>query len=408
MKILIIAHDVGSKEMGMLYRPYYIAQGLKARGHDVEIITASYSRVRRFNPEIGKDLETHLVEDIPYHWLKSLKFSGNSLQRAVGMLLFSTKLWWHANSFARRFPADAIVASSPHPLIIWGAARIAKLSRGKLFFEVRDIWPLSMHELSGMKTSHPFYILCQMAEDFAYKKSNKVISLLPYAWEHMKTRGLPHERFVCIPNGFDETDLLKRQNLPPEVTQTLQEFKKRFPMIVGYAGAHSLANSLGSLLEAFSLLQDRYPVGLVLVGDGSEKANLVMEAQRRGLKNVLFLDPVSKFQVFSVLDFFDIAYIGLKKSPLFKFGISPNKLIDYMSMGKPILYAIDTDRDPVVESQCGVKVPSDDPKALAEAIIQMSTYQAAQLDQMGAKGQAWVKENLSYPKLLDQYEELLH
>lgn len=173
MKVLIIAHDVGSKEMGMLFRPYYIAQGLKARGHEVEVITASYSRVRRINPVIKSDLETQVIEGVPYHWIKSLKFSGNTLQRALGMFLFSFKLWWYARYFAKRFKADAVIASSPHPLVIWGAARIAKITGGNLFFEVRDIWPLSMHELSGMKTTHPFYILCQWAEDFAYKHSKK-------------------------------------------------------------------------------------------------------------------------------------------------------------------------------------------------------------------------------------------
>lgn len=404
MKVLIIAHDVGSKEMGMLFRPYNIAQGLKARGHQVEVLTASYSRVRTKNPEINHDLQVTEVEGLPYHWIKSLKFSGNTLQRALGMFLFSWKIWCHANYFAKKLNPDAVIASSPHPLIIWGAYRIAKKSKARLYFEVRDIWPLSMHELSGMNKSHPFYVLCQWAEDFAYNKSNKVISLLPYAYEHMSTRGLEEKKFVCIPNGYDSKEVEEKIPLSESMSHRIEEFKKSYPFIVGYAGAHSLANSLGACVEACIQLEDK-KIGLILVGDGSEKEALKQKAQ--GHKNILFLDPVSKGQALTVIDSFDLAYIGLKKSPLFKYGISPNKLIDYMALEKPVLYAIDTDRDPVQESNCGLRVPSDSVPSIVAAIEKISSLSLAERKSMGARGLKWVQENISYPILLDKYEQTL-
>ncbi|UOF02230.1 glycosyltransferase family 4 protein [Bdellovibrio reynosensis] len=407
MKVLIIAHDVGSKEMGMLFRPYHIAQGLKSRGHEVEIITASYSRVRRVNPSIENDLECSQVEGIKYHWLKSLKFSGNSLQRALGMFLFSFKLWWYSSYFAKILKADAVIASSPHPFIIWGAHKIARKAGGNLFFEVRDIWPLSMGEIGGMHKKHPFYILCQMAEDYAYKNSKKVISLLPYAFEHMESRGLKKEKFVFIPNGFDDDFIKNRQSLAPELQTDLAHFKEKHCCLVGYVGAHGAANSLESIITAFSLIPKESKIGLVLVGDGSEKKMLISKAEKLGLDNILFLNPVSKYQIPSVLDFIDIAYIGLKKSTVFKFGVSPNKLIDYMAMGKPILYAIDTERDPVSESNCGYKVPSDQPDGLAKAIIDVCSKPIDELHSKGQKGKDWVEKNISYSVLLTRMEDTL-
>lgn len=403
MKVLIIAHDVGSEKMGMLFRPYYIAQGLKKRGHEVEIISASYSRVRKTNPKVKNDLEKHLIEGIPYHWLKSLRFSGNSIRRAIGMALFSAKLWWYAPYFARIFKADAVIASSPHPLIAWGANRISKLTQGNFFFEVRDIWPLSLNELGGMSTKHPFYLLCQAAEDYAYRNAKKVISLLPYAFEHMQTRGLKKENFICIPNGLDELEV--KEALSPEIAKKILDFKKNHDTLVCYAGAHSLANSLESLIYAFSLLKEEKNLGLVLIGDGSEKEKLLYKSQNLNLTNVLFLDPISKKQIPTLLDMIDIAYIGLKKTPLFKHGISPNKLIDYMASGKAILYAIDTDRDPVQESQCGIKVKSDNPESIKEGILSLHKLNRSELTEMGEKGRAWVMSNLRYSVLLNQYEK---
>lgn len=402
MKVLIIAHDIGSKEMGMLFRPYYIAQGLKEKGLTVEVITASYSSVRRINPTISYNLECHNIDGILYHWIKSIPFKGNSIQRAIGMIWFSFKLWWFAEYFKNKIKPDAVIASSPHPFVIWGAHRIAQKSKADLYFEVRDIWPLTMHELSGMNPKHPFYVICQWAEDFAYRKSKKVISLLPYAYEHMKTRGLAKEKFVFIPNGFDENDIKNKQPLNKTMLKTIINFKKQYPFVVGYTGAHGLANSLTTLIDALNLLKNNNRIGLILIGSGSERNRLIEKTKLLNLKNILFLEPVSKQQVMSVLEHFDIAYIGLKKSDLFKFGVSPNKLIDYMALAKPVIYAIDSERDPVQESGCGFKVESDNPENLAITIEKMSKMEPLFLHELGQKGYRWVKANISYDVLIEK------
>lgn len=407
MKVYIISHDAGSKKLGMLFRPYFIAQGLKKIGHDVQVIAGSFSHVRRVNPEVKKDLEVHTIEGITYHWLKTLSYFGNSGKRALGLFIFSIKLWLFAGYFARKFAADVVIASSPHPLMVWGAHRLAKKLNAKFIFEVRDIWPLSMFELSGMKKNHPFYILCQWAEDYAYKHADTVVSLLPYAYEHMQTLGLKQEKFVCIPNGFDQTEWDKRRPLNSETFKKIEAFKKKFPFVVGYAGLHSSAYSLSYLIEAFSILSSNNSIGLILVGDGPDKLALIDKAQKLNLKNILFLDPITKEEVPHFLEQIDVAYISLKKTPLFKYGISPNKLIDYMAAAKPILYAIDTERDQVQESNCGVHVDPHNPEQIAASILQMAHTDKPQLRQMGERGRKWLKDHVDYNVLIRKYETLL-
>ena len=89
----------------------------------------------------------------------------------------------------------------------------SKKYKAKLIFEVRDIWPLSLIEIGGFKNSHPFIWLLQKTEDFAYKVSDYVVSVLPYAFEHMKNHGLNIERFRYIPNGIEiNEELVKVYN----------------------------------------------------------------------------------------------------------------------------------------------------------------------------------------------------
>ena len=54
--------------------------------------------------------------------------------------------------------------------------------------------------------------------------------------------------------------------------------------------------------------------------------------------------------------------------PALRFGVSPNKLYDYMAAGRPVLFAADAANQPVQEADCGRTVAPEDPAALAAAI----------------------------------------
>ena len=76
------------------------------------------------------------------------------------------------------------------------------MARAKLVFEVHDLWPLSPIELSGMSPRHPFIVLCQKAEDDAYRDADVVVSMLPKVHAHMASRGLDLKKLHIVPNGI--------------------------------------------------------------------------------------------------------------------------------------------------------------------------------------------------------------
>ena len=103
----------------------------------------------------------------------------------------------------------------------------------------------------------------------------------------------------------------------------------------------------------------------------------------------------------------DILYIGLKKEPIFRFGVSPNKVMDYMMAGKPVLYAIESSNSPVSESGCGICVPSSDPDSIYKSILTFLSLTNIQRQQIGTKGTSYILEKHTYKRLSGQFISVL-
>ena len=71
MNILLINHYAGSPEMGMEFRPYYMAKEWVKMGHVVTIIAGDYSHLRKTNPSVEHDFQEEEVDEIKYVWIKT-------------------------------------------------------------------------------------------------------------------------------------------------------------------------------------------------------------------------------------------------------------------------------------------------------------------------------------------------
>jgi glycosyltransferase involved in cell wall biosynthesis len=401
MRILLINHYAGSVRHGMEYRPYYLAREWINQGHSVTILAASTSHVRSVQPKVGTTRTAELIDGIQYVWFPAPKYQGNGVGRVMNMASFVAQLWRTANRIAEEFRPDIVVASSTYPMDIWPARRIATKGGARLVFEVHDLWPLSPIELGGMSKWHPFIQLVQWAEDYAYRHSDVVISMLPKAAEYMTSRGMRPSAFHYVPNGVERTEWVDPAPLPGQIDDSLRRIRHRGLPIVAYAGAHGLANALDVLLDAAKLLEGIAEI--VLVGDGPERDHLARRVANEALQNVTMFPSIPKRAIPAFLAAIDIAYLGLQSQPLFRFGISPNKLMDYMMAAKPIVMAIDAGNDPVGEAKCGITVPPGNPSAIRDAVAELAVKTKELRDELGLNGRKFVIERHSYEVLARQF-----
>ena len=418
MNILYINHYAGSPALGMEYRPYYLAREWVRLGHRVHMLAADYSHVRARQPQrkavdsmsgstFGNTPDDEAIDGIAYRWYSTPPYQGNGLGRVRNIGAFLRGVWADTPRLVHDFKPAVVIASSTYPMDIWVARRIARQAGAKLVYEVHDLWPLSPIELSGMSPHHPFALLCQKAENDAYRDADVVVSMLPKVHGHMAAHGLDLRKLHIVPNGIA---LDEWQGLPPplreDVTQAIAAAQAAGKTVVGYAGSMGLPNSLDTLLDAAALLRAS-PLHIVMVGDGHERQRLGQRVSAEGLHNVTMLPPIPKAQVPSLLAAVDMATLAWQRVPIYRFGIAPNKLMDYMMAGVPVLHAVEAGNDPVAEAQCGLTVVPEAPQAMADGLLRLAALPAHERGAMGARGRAFVLAKHTYAVLARRFLDAL-
>ncbi len=408
MNIVYLNHYAGTPALGMEYRPYYLAREWVRLGHQVTMIAAGHSHVRTRQPDLaGADERTESIDGIHYHWIATPTYRGNGWGRLRNIAAFLRGVWRRTAGIVAGVKPDVVIASSTYPMDIWVARRMARLAGAMLVFEVHDLWPLSPIELSGMSPRHPFALLCSWAERDAYRDADVVVSMLPKVHQHMASRGLALHKLVIVPNGISPDDWQgEPEPLREDVAAALRHARAQWHTVVGYAGSMGEPNALDTLLDAMRMLEGD-PISLVMVGDGHLRAHLASRMAAEGLHRITLLPPIPKSQIPSFLAAIDVAYIGWQRVPIYRFGIAPNKLMDYMMAARVVLHSVEAGNDPVAEAGCGITCVPADAAVVAASLRELATLAPAQLEAMGERGRAFVLREHTYPALARRFVDAM-
>ncbi len=234
----------------------------------------------------------------------------------------------------KAFKPDVVIVSSLSILTFITGVFLKKWLKIPLVIEIRDIHPLTIVEVGNYSPANPAIRLLKMVEKYGYKNADLFVSALPKADEHIGSIVKKPFKFHWIPQGVDlnfykHTQGAALNDLIP---------KKEGDFIIGYAGTLGKANALDSVFKAASALQKTHPaIKFIFIGDGPLK-NQFQETYKN-LDNIIFFPTVSKLQLQQCFKNIDILINTWLDIPIYRFGISPNKWIDYMYASKPVLVA---------------------------------------------------------------------
>lgn len=374
-------------------RHFHLAQHLLNQGWNTTIIASAFVTDSDREPlKVGENGKLELRDGVPFLWVKTAAYSGNGSGRMLNMLTYTWQVLKHATTKDLPKP-DVIIGSSVHPFAALAGALLAKRRKVPFIFEVRDLWPQTLIDMGRLQEKSLVTWVLRKLERWLYRRADRIIVLLPKAWEYIEPLGIERERVVWIPNGV-EMALYPSQ---PAQEETSEE-ESGFTFM--YFGAHGQANGLDNVLQAMWLVQEQSTdknITLRLIGDGPLKPVLIEQAEKMGLSNVQFEEAVPKNMIPSLAaqaDAFVISVLDLPK--LYRFGISMNKLFDYLAAAKPIIISSSAANNPVEESSGGITIAPDNPKALADAIVRLSGMPLSVRQEMGRNGRSYVEKNHSF------------
>ncbi len=337
------------------------------------------------------------VDGVDVHWVRTLKFEGaKSFGRMLSWLDFELRLFLFPK---HHLPSpDVVIVSSLSLLTIFNGLWLKLRYRCRLVFEVRDIWPLTIIEEGGFSPCNPLVMGLAAVERLAYRRADVIVGTMPNLAAHVSQVARRHAPVHCIPFGVDADMFEKTQPLPAGWAD-LHVPEGKF--VVCHAGTIGVTNALGVLFECARLMQDRTDVHFLIVGEGYLRPKF--EAECADLDNVTFTGPVAKDQVQAVLAHSDVTYFSVLPSKVWSYGLSLNKVIDYMLAGKPILASYSGYPTMIDEAGSGTSVPAGDAGALRAEILRLAVMAPGDRAVMGDRGRKWLLQNRAYRTLAQNY-----
>ncbi|MFC4077402.1 glycosyltransferase family 4 protein [Salinithrix halophila] len=400
MRIWIANHYAVPPNIGGITRHYELGrEWAEKEGAEVTLWLSSFNHSRRrfIDDESKRELET--VKGLEMCWLWSFPHSVNDFRRVLNMVSFAV-LFFLAGLFRRR--PDVLFASSPHLLTPFAGWLLSRLKRCPFVLEVRDLWPDTLTKMGGLQNPAMVKALTWL-ESFLYRRSDKIIVLTEYQRRFIAAKGINPEKISLIPNGIVvgswESDADKRQECRRRMGVAPYQF------VALYAGAHGPANALEHVVRAGEHLPEGYAI--VLIGDGPEKEKLKRIKEEKGLHHVHFLDPVTKGEVYDFIDAADCGIISLADNEIFR-GARPNKLFDYLYVGKPIITTVDGEiRDIIEEARAGVFSGAENPRGIADAMKSLRGLTPEEKKAIQERGRCYIDRSGNRQKLAQVlYHEL--
>ncbi|MBC7488063.1 MAG: glycosyltransferase family 4 protein [Cytophagaceae bacterium] len=373
MKIVYIHQYYLTQEQGGAIRSYYISQALKAKGHDIHIIT---SHNKLYN-------ETRIIEGTTVYYLPvGYDNSYGFIKRMIAFLSFIFK----AYSTAKKIKGVDLVFATSTPLTVGLIALwLRKFQKLPYVFEVRDLWPEAPIQL-GYLNNPVLRFLARRLEKSIYNNASSIIALSPSMEEGIKK--VSATPTLMIPNMSD-CDFFIPASSPP------------LPVTIVYFGALGKVNRVESLIELAAYAQTYFQgdYKFIIAGQGSEIEKLKQLA--KPLNNIEFRGSLNKEAVKKLLAHAHVTYTSFGPQPILETN-SPNKFFDSIAMGK--VCVITTKGwicDLIQKHEIGFYYSANNPAAFFRKLVTLAPSMQS-YDEIAKRSRALAKTQFNKNKLVAQ------
>ena len=382
-------------------RHFDLFQHFNKNKYNIDIICGSFLHNSKKQHLLKENEKIALIEErgIKYHILRVMSYSKH-IDRLIAMVQFFLKVIFFSKKLSKKSRPDIILASSPHPFNGLAGMYLAKKYGCPFIIEIRDLWPETWVAMGVTSRKSILYKIFSYIEKKLYKNANKIITLTANK-DYYTSLGIDEKKIEIVSNGVD----LENYDYNLSIYKSPLSFPKdKFNIL--YTGSHAQGDSLDILIEVAKLLIDQN-IEFHLIGEGVLKDKLKKMVQDYEIKNVKFYEVIKKAEIPSLLREGDAVIMLLRNIPLYKYGMSPNKMYDYFASGKPIIFSGSVINDMVKEANAGISVQAEDIEKLREGILYLYNMPKVEREILGKNGRKYVEENYDTKVLSKKIEKII-
>jgi glycosyltransferase involved in cell wall biosynthesis len=255
-------------------------------------------------------------------------------------------------------------------------AFVARLAGRPFVYNIRDMYP-DMAVGGDIVRPGKWVEHWEKMHRKALKQAARVIVLGDDMRDRILKKGVDPHRVVVVRDGASSPSAMPAQDDP-----IVREIRGEFSFVVLHAGNLGFYGAWSTLLKAAALLRNE-DIGFVFVGDGANRKSLEDEAA--SLPNVRFLPFRPASELPHVMRAGDLHIVTVKRG--LEGVVVPSKLYSTLAAGRPVLTVAPRESDAariVTENDCGIAVDPDDPRSVADAILQLRSN-PLRLEAMGKR-----------------------
>tara|TARA_Y100000310_G_C20685355_1_gene818605 strand:- start:896 stop:2062 length:1167 start_codon:yes stop_codon:yes gene_type:complete len=297
-------------------RQFNLAKALATQGNQVTLILPKfdkYSGYEKVNIEKVKNLKI----------IHPFQIKSKILELSMAFYIPS------AIKKALKDKYDIVHGFRPTPFSGYIGYKIAKKQKIPFILEMGDIEWESMKELK----IHPSYRvkIVKWLEKKLINKADGVTTMSPSLGKYFEKKY--NKRVIAIPSGID-INKFSRQNINPQLRRVFQNKTKQQNNMI-YVGKLDKANHIVDIIKVLKKINN---VGLVIVGEGKGKNDLINLAKKLNVKNrCYFVGRLQHEEIPQYLNTADILVAPFSKSMIGSEFTLNLKILEYMGMEKPIV-----------------------------------------------------------------------
>lgn len=397
MRILIVSQYFWPEN----FRINEIVIGLKASGHEVEVLTGkpNYPSGIFFSGYTGWGLRKEYWHDIliqriplfPRGGGGAVKLSLNYISFIVSGLLFFPVM-------TRKKNYDLIFVYGVSPIFqAIPAFFIGWFRKAPVVLWVQDLWPESV-EATGYINSKFILNFLKRLVKFTYSNASLLL-VQSKAFIKPVSELAKKTKILYYPNTVDKIFYNPQESDAPKIDSLESGFS------VLFAGNVGEAQSMETIVRAAEILSAETEIKIVILGSGSKADWVAKEIVKRNLANI-FLEgryPVEFMP--TLMRKASVLLVSLTDQPIFSLTI-PNKIQAYLAVGRPIIASLNGEGAKLIEeAKAGLTAPAEDAVKLANAILDLYHMSDDARNRLGENGRDFFKKNFDEDTLIKNLVE---